>query len=571
MFDPASTSSVLICAVSESQDRRATLRLIFLVDAVLRRLAPSLERHKGCTIIDINPGFGLWSSKLHEWLKPRRHVLAESHKPLYSTSLSPLVDQPGSRYTLVDWEDKYVWQPDRYIAEGLLPSRDSSQPRGLNDSILIVANLAIATSVISERPRGAKSHHKLLDFAHEIRNLSGFHGGGPVRLLMWLPEREKTAILPRTIRSRKKLALEMEMTCYVQEVVSCGITVNTKQQMRDPAVDLMSGRQVASRTDAEGIKLPKEREGEPESQLQVVLSTSESIDPRKQLNSKTIHVRGWHKELLSLQQQFQEGKFSQLVGGRPGERIQRPRSKNFTPEFDRMVTLERNLRSAQRKSGFVERLLQEQAEIDLLAWDAHDPNLEDSKRMAKRVEYEKRKKQLKERLDNLPSQDMLNQFEFFKNDRKAFAQTPPLLLWDQRTTEPMIAQQQEFYPKKGMCLLDIQPKFPLPYPIASTEESAFDLIMTKLFQNGANNLTVLDNLAPGAFQAIVQRVKALQDPRMGGERDIRDLQICRLTPEMARQIALAWEQWPFKPGLAELLSGSSGPEDDMALKPSHEA
>ena len=37
-----------------------------LVDDLLQRLGPSLACHRSCDIIDINPGAGVWSAKVHD-------------------------------------------------------------------------------------------------------------------------------------------------------------------------------------------------------------------------------------------------------------------------------------------------------------------------------------------------------------------------------------------------------------------------------------------------------------------------------------------------------------------------
>ena len=65
-------------------------------DDIIGYLAPSLEAYKGCTVIDVHPGACLWSSKLHDFLKPKRHVLMEPEMLYYDAFMKPLLDQPGS-------------------------------------------------------------------------------------------------------------------------------------------------------------------------------------------------------------------------------------------------------------------------------------------------------------------------------------------------------------------------------------------------------------------------------------------------------------------------------------------
>ncbi len=58
-------------------------------------MKPSLERHVGCDLIDIYPGAGLWSRKLHEALQPRSHILMEPDK-IYKPFLEPLLSTPNA-------------------------------------------------------------------------------------------------------------------------------------------------------------------------------------------------------------------------------------------------------------------------------------------------------------------------------------------------------------------------------------------------------------------------------------------------------------------------------------------
>ena len=67
-----------------------------LCDDILSYIGPSLERHRGCDIVDLYPGAGEWSSKLNQFLQPRSHVLLEPDADLYRPFLQPLLDQPGT-------------------------------------------------------------------------------------------------------------------------------------------------------------------------------------------------------------------------------------------------------------------------------------------------------------------------------------------------------------------------------------------------------------------------------------------------------------------------------------------
>ncbi|KAL8733523.1 MAG: hypothetical protein Q9181_003556 [Wetmoreana brouardii] len=540
-----------------------------LCDDTLQRLAPSLEKYKGCTIIDINPGFGLWSSKIHEVLQPHKHILAEPSPSPFLPRLEPLVSQPNSRYCLLDWGDGDQWEPDRFVAEGLLPAFDTHRSRGSNRSILVLANGSMSSGRLADQHRYARTHLKLLDWVSDIRKGSGFHAGGSVRMLLWCPEKETFPLMPRTIQYRSKISLQLEMACHVEEIVSSGDTIRGKQQKRDQVIDLSSGRRVARTMQQLGIEVPPGRQIELQEQTQDFPAKVGSDDATQQPSASSVQARGWHEELQDLRKMFQAGEFAQAEGlplGKSFAVLPRGTGSKMTPEYARLVELERNLRHTQKRIKLVEELLQEQANIDALDLKAHDPALGERQRAAALREKHEKKKELEERLDNTKGAHTRQEFEYFKTDRKAYAQNPPLLMWDRRTAEPLKAYKEEFYPEKGLCLLDIEPIQPCPYPMTTAQDTFFSMLMTTLWQNASDNLTVLDRIVPGAFDAVTSKVPPLRDPSRGGERSLRDLPIRRLTPEMAYGITMAWLNWPFKPDLVELLRKGSIYDDQDILR-----
>ncbi|KAL8706832.1 MAG: hypothetical protein Q9201_000171 [Fulgogasparrea decipioides] len=539
------------------------------MDDALKRLAPSLEKYKGCTIIDINPGFGLWSSKIHDVLQPHKHILAESSASPFLPRLELLVSQRNSRYHLLDWGDRDQWEPDRFVAEGLLPAFDAHGSRGSNHSILVLANGSMSSGKLSEQQRYARTHLKLLEWVSDIRKGSGFHAGGPVRMLLWCPEKESLPLTPRTVQYRSKISLQLEMACHVEEIVSSGDAIRGKEQKRDRVIDLSSGRRVAKTMQQLGIEVPPGRQTGLREQTQGFLAELGSGDATQPTLTSSIQARGWHEELQDLRKRFQAGEFAQADGlplGKSFAMLPRGTGSKMTPEYTRLVELERNWRHTQKRVKLVEELLQEQANIDALDLKAYDLALGERQRAAALKEMREKKEELEKRLDTTKGVHTRQEFEYFKTDRKAYAQNPPLLIWDRRTAEPLKAYKEEFYPEKRLCLLDIEPIQPCPYPMTTAQDTFFSMLMTTLWQNPSDNLTVLDRIAPGAFDAVTSKVPALRDPSRGGERNLGDLPIRRLTPEMAYGITMAWLDWPFKPDLMELLRKGSIYDDQDILR-----
>jgi transcription factor 1 len=63
----------------------------------------------------------------------------------------------------------------------------------------------------------------------------------------------------------------------------------------------------------------------------------------------------------------------------------------------------------------------------------------------------------------------------------------------------------------------------------------------------------LDTLAPGAADDIVPLAPSLRDPKKGGRRNLEQLRVRMLTAEMIEELVVAWENWPFKPSMGELM------------------
>ncbi|KAL9031086.1 MAG: hypothetical protein Q9196_000849 [Gyalolechia fulgens] len=513
-------------------------------DDALKRLGPSLRAYEGCTIIDINPGLGLWSSKVHHLVKPQQHILVEPRASLFSPHLKPLADQWSSPYQLLHWPEEDVWEPDRYIAEGLLPPFDNSKSKKPSQRILILANTARPGLATADQTRSTSAYRKLRTWCEDVNLSTGFHAAGPVRMLLWFPDREKKPILPRTIQYRSKLSLMLEMTSDIEEIVSADDMLTGKKKMRDMGTELMSEQRVAKRMEEAGMTIPDGRRTELYEQV-------EGNGKALPASSTGVRMRHWHKELHDLQQRFQSGEFAQSDGIEPGIVKRLQRGARLTPEYARLVELERNLKHIAKRTRLIEELLYEQDQIDSLNAQSIDSNLGESQQAALQAEVQERKKRLQERLDKTSGSHTRDEFKIFRDERKAFNMNPPLLQWDQRKADPLRAYNTEFYPEAGLCLVDVEPKRTLSYSMTGMQATTFSVLMTALWKRSTENLSTLDNVTPGAFDAIIPKVPALTDPSRGGERDVLDLPIQRLTPEMAYGILMAWLDWPFHLDLAD--------------------
>jgi transcription factor 1 len=307
-------------------------------------MKPSLEKHVGCDIIDLNPGPGIWSSAIHDFLKPRTHVLMEPDDALYRPLLQPLLDAEGSTYKLIP-KSGVVWAfLQQALSPELLPHqkvREPGDPRleEQNDTLLVLANLGY----YPKKPyRGFSSISSLVIYQllSAARSHSLFHKYGLIRMLIWVEDEEKKMVLPRSIVNRRKSSVEAEVTCGdIFEVASSTDAVGVS--LRDHNLDLESSMAVLKRMDEAGIKTPKNRQGALE--MEATKSSSRDISAESQ-----IVKREFYKELEDLERRFDAEEFSMFQDSPEGrqalETFQSLQTsarspKLQTPEWTRMALL----------------------------------------------------------------------------------------------------------------------------------------------------------------------------------------------------------------------------------------
>ncbi|KAJ3556895.1 hypothetical protein NPX13_g10040 [Xylaria arbuscula] len=228
-----------------------------LCDDILSYIGPSLERHRGCDVIDLFPGAGLWSSKLHQFLEPRSHLLLEPDAELYKPFLQPLLDQPGT--TLIP-KSGIIWRElNSVLTPEFLPHQtipDDITAR--NDTLLVTANLCLHPK---KRFLRFDSIARLVlhQFIDAPRTGTLFQRYGLVRMLIWATPEDMASFLPRTIQKRRRQAIECDFTLeWMQEV--CGKELASEYYIRDEAIDQASLAATIERMRAANLEMPAGRE-----------------------------------------------------------------------------------------------------------------------------------------------------------------------------------------------------------------------------------------------------------------------------------------------------------------------
>ncbi|KAL4879603.1 hypothetical protein BJY04DRAFT_193233 [Aspergillus karnatakaensis] len=180
-----------------------------LCDDILQRLSPYLLRNAPVDILDLWPGPGVLSSKINDFLKPRRHVLIEPNLPGFRPVLEPLA-KSRSCYKLVSGDLSSIrdWQSllnEHFPGQG--PSNsDTSGALPRNDTLLVLANPPPSTS---DKDHFSGSRFLSHFIAACIRQY-GLHAYGSVRLLASLSLSERTSVFSRTVSTRGRPSLLLE-------------------------------------------------------------------------------------------------------------------------------------------------------------------------------------------------------------------------------------------------------------------------------------------------------------------------------------------------------------------------
>lgn len=491
-----------------------------MIDDVVERMKPSLLKHAGCDIIEINPGAGVWSSAVHDLLKPRNHYLMEPDYELYTPLLQPLLDAEGSTYKLIPKSGAVWGHLNDLLSPATLPQQQEYQagdPRlnKPNDTLLVMANLGW----YPRKPFRAFPSISLLvvhQLLSAVRAHSLFHRYGLIRMLIWVGDEEGKQILPRSINSRRKVTLEAEISCSdIFEIASS--TVESTRWRRDEHLNVESSRRVLKRMEEAAITTPEGRESLYQLQAAKVPPQEQTIE-----DDLTNVRRDWKDEYGELEKQIAAGKFSRYVGG---EAIV-PRRSKINPEWKRLHYLRAYFDLKKRKTGkvptrgkMITELKELEAKSDAGGIEKYvDPAINalpisdtsggrtlmpEETTEFKRMQYlrqrfnsdrhktsrsaplfkdyetilemQRKVKTLggieaeelqreidectagfKEEIENLAVGEN-ETFRLRLDNRTTFKNEPPILYWDRREAEPLKVNPQDFFPKQELCLLDFHP------------------------------------------------------------------------------------------------------------------
>ncbi|KAJ4378593.1 hypothetical protein N0V85_008967 [Neurospora sp. IMI 360204] len=510
-----------------------------MVDDILEYMKPTLTRHEGCDIIDLNPGAGVWSTKLNDLLKPRTHLLLEPDANFYKPMLEPLLDREGTKLVAKDgvvWAELLSVLTPEYLPHQKEHHYSADDVPERNDTLLVTANLgSYPKRKYSNFPSATAMI--LYQFNHAIRSGALFQKYGLVRMLLWLDDEDKAAILPRMAQRRRRVAVDAELNCEsITHVAGPDYSdIDPSKRLwfhRDPNIDRSSALTALQRMRDAGIQTPPGRE------TRLLGEISQSPDNIVAAGETPLIYDFRHQEAFEkLERDFEDGKIE--IGSK---------------EHKAMVRMRVQIGSANRRYSNIHTNM------------AEFLRLIDDYRVAKAANNNEALKTIMDRYKEWEKTFIALGStacgDWFVQRDNLHLWNQKSMHWDRRAIEPLVISKDEFFPHVPLSLLDIQPKAAHRVlrsmgPNSDRSGDMAELLMRSLMiYTNSPMRTVLDRLAPGASEAVYPKCHSLVDPEQGGVPFSGEAEITvrGMSAWQYEDVLEQWMKWPFRPRLEDLIS-----------------
>ena len=415
-----------------------------------------------------------------------------------------------------------------------------TQGSTINSSLLVIANLT-GNAVRGSRFGGAFCKQYLNTYFFTMfHQANSLHKYGLVRMLAWVPEDDKSSFLPRTVASGDRQAIELDLATNIEEVAAGNwYTSADLRRQRHFDMEVESQQRIKERSSPGEIPVPSGRMNPPP--IPHPLSFAPDHASLAAMREIPHNVR-WIDELSDLETRLardeikewgdQRGKSGSLISGdedRDRRRLQKIRNlwqtQHNTLKKCIALAAEQRVQDGQSRAS------------------AASGTGEEDMATAKLVD----------KLAKLP-RDASRSLEKMVDDQRAFDHEPPILAWDRRTKEPLLAQDDEFFPARSLSLLDFRPRTSLPLLLDTTEKrTCFKFVVFTLSQRPRDSVrNALAGLIEAGIDEFIARVPGL-NPLKVGNGNLDEIRVRTLPPEVIVEIALAWETWPFRPAMTDIM------------------
>ncbi|KAH9862231.1 hypothetical protein IAQ61_010434 [Plenodomus lingam] len=539
-----------------------------LCDDVIKYIGSTLEKHKGCDIIDINPGAGLWSQKLHDYLKPHSHVLLEPRYDKFKDFLDPLITAPNSTYKLVE---KDPCARDTYreiVSEGIFPDQVVRGPREpkaqeTNNTLLVTGSLVWdpkLTGLGFDSMAKQLIHH----FASSAASNDLFHAFGLIRMLLWVQHEDLSPMVADSISNMYKANRVLEMTQNITLVVNAERTerkIGRGSSGREPQYELESLTQALRRARDNGFEIPTHRRAasynyalelerltggtgimRSEAMQEFLCKQQMSGNPTTGL-LQTTYIDCYEQEKL-LAEKYPDIDLSKIVNsGKALKTILKDHPASL--EVRNYLKRRNQINSSAKTKVHIEHCAdigEEMHDLEIKALRMKDGKKKD----AVIKEIEELDQKWEETLASIPPNHQTSAQN--EADERISMRTPPhpRIQWDQRPFEPLVMQDDEVWPQNRLSLVSMEP-IPQPFKedIPDYTEWLNDFIFG-LF-NAPNDAVdhALDKMQHG-LSVVIKDCPSLKDPEKGGRLKMNQLRVRMLTVEMIEELVSAYRKWPFK-------------------------
>ena len=416
---------------------------------------------------------------------------------------------------------------------------------GINRSLLVIANLG-QTARKAKGFDGPLAPFYLHNFVEAMYGREHIHGQGPVKMLAWVSNDQKGGILPRTISGRSKLGMVFESTVFPKDVAGQDRTKTFFWRMRRHwPIDAESSQRVAEKSGPIQLYDPPERR-QPELGPHPIslVNDSQGREVMHQLRNKDV----FFEDLLKLEHEFEEQRIKRYKLTEKGKR-------KTTDEWKKLTHLRARFQVKHREFLKVEEHVNKRIALDEKEQQLvrSVPFAADSKPWIE-LESQIKEWQADPRIFELRQ----TRGKVYKDidDWRAFRVHPPVLAWDQRDIDPLLVQDNEFFPKYPLSLIDLEPQPQLMSQIDTNDKHVClrficQLIGTAGTQSGEE---LLETLAPGAGPQLAARVPSLLDATTGGTRFLYDLRVRTIPTQTLVEMALALEKFPLRPTITHMRS-----------------
>ncbi|KAI9147551.1 Mitochondrial transcription factor 1 [Paramyrothecium foliicola] len=506
-----------------------------LCDDIIKYIGPSLVRHRGCDLLDLNPGSGLWSRKLHEFLEPRRHIMMDPDAELYKPFLQPLLEKDSVHMIP---QSGFIWKNLLEMLRTSLPDQTATpkgEPPQRNDTLVITANLSMYPK---KKFSGFESVSTMIlyQFLSAIPTQALFHRYGLVRMLFWVDDDDQRKLIPRSINRRRRSAFEAELSCeWIRQVAGPEVDALDTNNLRDEWINVESGYNALRAMTDQGLAMPADRQTKRYREL----SADPSLIGAKLAAARTpVLLRPFVQEMEALEQA-------------------KDRSDNTKARLKALRTREKSAQG--HYSTYLELMQQREAVLQLFKDGSPDFAAAD--------------RAWNERFDNM-KKNQRNEFNLLWDGYHIFRQDPPVLHWDRRPYEPLVTRPAEFYPNAPTSLLDIQPKQMHPLflqhgPGTSRSGDMATVLLRSWYQQTLLPVRRAMDSLWGGFGDLAGSCGSVTDPARGGSpmTGSAALAVRAVNERQWTELVGAWMDWPFRPTYVQLLGrvmeeSADGDEDE---------